>query len=282
MGEGNCQEFFKKGHLNEAGVSFYVDRMLFGEVNLIPDILLEHVENCQNCKSEVLELFEICNNNPGFKTDINASSQKPRKTIFNNKLSILWRIAASIIIISSLTFFIVLIIEKNGTQNGIAANKEIKDSILVTENKVSQSTSTKNDIASNIGNNPEYKGHSHILVNQNSKHEFKYIASDYAVDPDLESLIEEKFRSELSLKIISPKREQELSINSLILFHWEGKSNEKLMIEIFNNKAEKIEEIKNINNNNKVMLKKRLLPGLYYWKLETADELVYLGEFIIK
>jgi len=282
MKEDKCCEFFKKGHLNEAGASLYVDRMLSGETAIIPHILLEHVENCPECKGEILELYEICKNNPDYKTTrYTFSHEREKKAIFGTKLSALWRIAALIVVIVSFTFFITVIVEKNKLKKVMITRKEMKDSAFFTGNEVPKSISKKDTVSSTGSNKPGSKIQTHVAVNQNNKHESDYIAANFVVDPDLESMIEETYRSELSLKIITPKIGQELKGNNLISFQWKGKSDKKLKLEIFNNKSGKIGEIKGFTDN-KAVLNKKLQPGLYYWKLETENDLLYLGKFIIK
>jgi hypothetical protein len=119
------------------------------------------------------------------------------------------------------------------------------------------------------------------LKKQNVNPEQNYIAANFDVYPVFENLIREKYRSGLYIRIISPQKDQQFSIYASILFSWESKLYESLKIIILNNKAELIVEIKDVVDNT-VIFNKKLQPGLYYWKLETENDLVYLGKFVIK
>jgi len=279
MSKDECLEFLNKGHINEAGISLYVDKMLLEETDFIPNVLLEHVENCKKCKSEIIELYEICKNNPDYKTTIHVTFSEKEKSRFRINLSVLLKIAASIILVISLTFFIKYINIKNSLKKDIISKKELNDTTF-NANELTNSSSV-NISDSDISNKPVNKKQIHSLVTQNIKQTSSYISANYEIYPDFENLIEESFRSEFSLKILEPKTGQVLPLNKPIVFKWKGETDEKIRIAIFNNKAEKLYEIKHISDN-QVILNKKLRPGLYYWKVETESDLVYLGKFVIK
>lgn len=281
MGKDECQEYLKEGHLNEAGISLYVDKMLLGETDFITSALLEHVENCQKCKSEIIELYETCKNYPDYKSILDQFSPKKGKVTFKVNFSALFKIAAIIIIIISLTFLFKIILIKNRTKSDTIVKKELKDTSIFLEKKILKPLLENTSVLRKIGNNSENKKQIHSSVKQNSKYNTNFYAANYKIFPDFESFIEESYRSEFSLKITEPKTGQELSVNKPIFFKWKSELDEKIKIVILNNKAEIVYEIKNITDN-KAILYKKLQPGLYYWKIEAENDLLFLGKFIIR
>ena len=74
---------------------------------------------------------------------------------------------------------------------------------------------------------------------------------------------------------------QQISLNKPIVIKWQTEITKKLDAIILNNKEEKVAEILGITKN-AVTFNQQLQPGLYYWKLQTKDDLVYLGKFYVR
>ena len=48
-----------EGHLDENHIALYVDALILDKVEKLPIPVLEHVEDCMDCKKDIIELFEI-------------------------------------------------------------------------------------------------------------------------------------------------------------------------------------------------------------------------------
>ena len=56
--------YFKdNGHLNEIGISVCAEALINNDKENIDSEILNHVEDCLECKSDILELFEIIKEN---------------------------------------------------------------------------------------------------------------------------------------------------------------------------------------------------------------------------
>lgn len=49
----------KNGHLNECAIGKYVDEHIHNESSTLPNEILNHIEDCQECKLAVFDVYEI-------------------------------------------------------------------------------------------------------------------------------------------------------------------------------------------------------------------------------
>ncbi|MBN1302187.1 MAG: zf-HC2 domain-containing protein [Melioribacteraceae bacterium] len=106
-------------------------------------------------------------------------------------------------------------------------------------------------------------------------------ADNFVAAPDMEKFMNQKFRSGDVIEIISP--ENDLLADGKIIFEWKKTTDKLLTLKILDNREHTLISIS--PESDKFVLnpvEKNLEPGLYYWKLETADELLHLGRFFIK
>ncbi|HMY35897.1 MAG TPA: zf-HC2 domain-containing protein [bacterium] len=112
----------------------------------------------------------------------------------------------------------------------------------------------------------------------NPKKNIGFLVENYTPNADFDNIIRQNFRDKNSLQIISPL--VDAIISDSVIFDWKPKETKNLELVILNNREEQMQRI-SINapfiwNTTTVM------PGLYYWKLETSTDLLYIGRFIIK
>lgn len=97
---------------------------------------------------------------------------------------------------------------------------------------------------------------------------------------DLEGLISQEFRSETSLDVKLP--ENNMVFNESVEFSWELNSGGKLNIKILDNNEKVIANSENLDGKFSLDVNAEgLTTGLYYWKLENSDDLMYVGRFYI-
>jgi hypothetical protein len=108
------------------------------------------------------------------------------------------------------------------------------------------------------------------------------IEPDYAANftpyPVYEYVIGEATRStDYSIQVLSPKIDED--VKDSLLFRWETDYKGPLYLEIFTNRDSLI--FSEQPEDNKLVFTKKLKPGLYYWKLLSKDELLYIGKFFV-
>lgn len=106
-------------------------------------------------------------------------------------------------------------------------------------------------------------------------------AANFNESSDMEYLIKQNYRSNGDLDIISPPPGK--SVQNEILFKWNYEVDEQLLLKILNNEEEVV--YKTRTSKRQIILRlieEDLEPGVYYWKLENEEELLYLGKFYLK
>ncbi len=109
------QELFfnEEGHLNDSGISLYVEARMLNREHELPACILDHVENCPACQQEILEFYE-------FMQDDDPQELLPHPFLDRLKVKTVWssllrissqigKVAAVILftVVSSLAFLIV-------------------------------------------------------------------------------------------------------------------------------------------------------------------------------
>ena len=144
---------------------------------------------------------------------------------------------------------------------------------LVTDELITQSGNEDINIADSVSDN--------ILltdtISEYASHEI--YAANFEESENLEFLMGQNYRSGDDLIIISPSDDEK--IIEEVSFHWNYNSEVQLILLILDNnenvlftfkvKADKL--LFNVVDNG-------LDPGLYYWKLESEEDLFHIGKFI--
>jgi len=61
--------FEKNGHLNDLGVSRFVDALRSGKIAKLPRELTDHVEGCKKCKKAIIQLNALMPHVPSQDSD---------------------------------------------------------------------------------------------------------------------------------------------------------------------------------------------------------------------
>jgi len=95
----------------------------------------------------------------------------------------------------------------------------------------------------------------------------------------LESLLDINYRSDL-IDLYLPEPKQSYEINDTVVFYWKPEVDSALYLTIFNNRSIEIYHAKLKGKN--MVLKKKLSPGLYYWKINTDNDNLFNGKITVK
>ncbi|MDF1551048.1 MAG: hypothetical protein P1P88_24720, partial [Bacteroidales bacterium] len=105
------------------------------------------------------------------------------------------------------------------------------------------------------------------------------VAEAYIKMPEFENFIKNNSIRAENITVLSPKSTEKVSTNELILINWVLQNTDSLNFIVFDNKAKIVFEEK-IARSYKYLQK--LKPGLYYWQLETSEEALFTGKFIVQ
>jgi len=113
-------------------------------------------------------------------------------------------------------------------------------------------------------------------ASENIKEE-QVIAMNYVDSEYFDSFID-NYRS-VDIDILQPLPFTEFKFGSIIIFKWESDQQDSLMLKIYNNQELQLISVRTAE---KYQLDTILSPGLYYWKIESEDDLLYMNKFYIR
>ena len=102
-------------------------------------------------------------------------------------------------------------------------------------------------------------------------------SKSFVESPNLENLVNNESRSS-EIQVLSPLNGA--SVGQTILFEWQGENKGPYGLKVLTN-MEKVLISRSLNEH-RLDLALQLSPGLYYWKLESNGELLYIGKFFVK
>jgi hypothetical protein len=241
--------FFERQHLSMEGVSLYVDALALKQTEKIPEAVRLHVEQCDECKVQIMSAFELVKDEPYFAAQphpyFDTQVHKPSVRYAAYKIAAGFAVAA---LVGGGYYFY----SNNHIVTPFADQKITTPSLMKIETPA-------------IAKKQELK-------NESSK----LLAENFEVSPNLEDLVQNQFRSS-SIEAVSPVVGK--VTDQPIVFKWKD-ADSPLTIKVLTNKELTIESA--VVNGRQYTLKKNLTPGMYYWKLETEDELLFVGKFIVK
>ena len=256
---------FDKGHLSDESTACYTNALLEGEFSTLPEEILTHVEACSDCKDRILEISMFLRNpdSSSFINSLNETLPDTRRKWYAYPK----RLAAALFVAALLlsTYFFVykegsILKEMLFKSSFTEKNKKIEAKI-----KMQQEMKTPHGKNQAAGKNRVTKKNNHLPPD------------NFRVNPNLESMIGTQYRS-ATTQILSPGNNS--TLNGDIVFAWGKTFQGTLTLKIINNKN--IVAYNYEVNGNRFLFKKKLTPGLYYWKLENQKDLLYLGKFFIK
>ena len=216
----------------------------------------EHLLYCQECRRLLVETKGIMT--LAQYMAIHTSKEEPKKVATKKgvMLNLTWMKAASVLLIAVCSAGIIW-------------------SLLQKPTKVLVRSENKTNPVKNIEDSISTKNVSHdSLIN---KIAINYGENCFRKLPSFESQIGQEYRSD-AIEIISPKSTKTFISSENIDFQWQKTDIKSLILSLYDNQGKLIvqKEISSI-----YILRKRLQPGLYYWQLETKDDIVYTGKFLV-
>jgi hypothetical protein len=239
-------------HLSEEAVALYVDALKLNRKHQLPITLLEHVSECRRCKAEVMGLFSVLEDQKYDMSEEHPYFDKEMRT--DRGLRSALRIAAMILVaigVSVAIYFFGLKKPDVSVEKPLQAVKPI------------EATPDSTDLRRKPVN-PETDGGD-------------LYASRFVPSPNLEDLVGSRVRSD-DFKAVSPPVGE--VVKGSVLFAWEDRKGARFTLRILDNR-ERVKFSTSLDSSH-FLFTGRLLPGLYYWKLEGKEELLHLGKFVVK
>lgn len=238
-------QFFTDQHLNENGIALYVDALMLERMESLPEELRRHVEQCDECKHHIMQVSGLLR---GQSPDIPKQHpyfDRPASTV-KNATPWLRAAAAVVIILAGGALFLLL-------QNPKTTEPSGTTHIQSPEQHPPQETAA-----------------------QQGKEPNTLLADNFTPSPNLDDLIVSDFRSEAA-EAVTPSNGE--TVRPPITFRWITAARQ-VKLKILSNKE--IPLMTAIVAADSFIVTKKFDPGLYYWKLEEEDELLFIGKFFIR
>jgi len=117
-----------------------------------------------------------------------------------------------------------------------------------------------------------------VLQSSNNDKSSSFIAENFYELPRYEEMINNpNYRAGYSVKVLSPSNN--FNTNCKISFEWESDLNPPFYLNILDNRGKTLCSYK--VEGTKYVFNVPIPAGLYYWKLESEDELLHVGKFFI-
>jgi hypothetical protein len=242
--------FEEEGHLNEEGTALYVDALKLSTTEQLPPQVRDHVAECHDCKKSVTELFALLDDVDYSDVRSHPLFRLPRAR--RSPVPFMLKIAAVLAGVAGLATLTYVI---DPFKQGQPARQTTQTGLI------------HGDSSGNVLQ-PGMKSRAG---------EGNDIAANFEADPGLESLVNGRTRSE-AFQVLSPANGSVPGPNAL--FSWNAGGKEPLTLRIVNNRGNAI--LTQTGLGSRFVLDRKLIPGLYYWKIENDSELLFVGKFLVK
>ena len=243
-------EFFNRdGHLHDEAAALYVDALQRNLVMRLPEAVVAHVDGCFLCKENLFALHEVL---PKPQQDSLGphpflDAPMPAKRSFMPQLLRL----AAVLAVSAVAIYTLAQLRARNASHSSPVTLELP-----------RSDSTRSAVRDTLPLRIEAEPSADLY------------AANFIAAPDLESLLEAETRA-ADFVALSPKNDT-LTQNNIV-FAWQSEVPEALQLQILDNRETIIFEKARISS--PFSFQEKLMPGVYYWKITSAEELLYVGKF---
>ncbi len=259
-------ETFNNGHINDRLLSILADALIQNPENVpdVPAVVLDHMEECQECKDKVMDVVLFLGN-PKVTALPQKTRQQPLPLVetMHNRYFYPGKIAAVFVacaVMLSVYFFVFKAPAPQNRQHGnnidgsITGNHVEPTISTVPEQNNGQPVATNTDITRNT-NDLETK-------------------SRFTLNPNLENMIGSRVRSGV-FEALSPTNNS--VVKGIIHFSWKQEQMHPISLKIVSNRGDLLYTF--AVSGQAFDFNEKLENGLYYWKLENDNELLYVGKF---
>ncbi len=242
----NPSFFDSAQHLNDDGVNLYVDALKLERRKDLPREVRAHVSDCPECKRKILDLCNALGDIPYAKDQEHPFFDQSRSDAGSTFVTYL-RMAAGV--------FLLL---------GVSA---VAAYLWLRHPAATETASSLQSISA------DSSGHVTPQVPAQSE----TYARNYVESPNLQGLVGRSFRSG-DIKILAPAVGEVM--HDSLAFGWDTQAPPPFVLRIVNNREDSV--LTRSLGDSHFVLRQKLEPGLYYWKLESRDQLLYVGKFFVK
>ncbi len=261
----------EEGHLNDESIARYVEVLQSENWDSLPEEIQQHIESCTNCHQQALDLYAIVSHSATNVGRHKAPQQEGGRIL---RMRIMrWAMVA---VLAGLSFYFYRYLDRQKPVNNIeidgpSANdpNQVEDTKSIVEEDAANSTPKKEDTA-----NPPKS-----TIPKPDKDVRELYAANFVPSESMELLLADQLRSG-NIELIAPDTEEPTGWRDGISFEWSGVNAEGLSLRLEDNQAEVLYEkaVEDLRHTINLDLE----PGIYYWRLESEEDLLMLGRLILE
>ena len=271
--------FNDKGHLTDEALSLYAEALKLGSQEQLPEALREHLEQCPHCQEQAMALYALIAGqdyselgpHPTFSQGGSSTSAATLKMWFRPMLLLLMAVMA--------LFFFRQQQKQSAVEQNTPASVPSADTDSLGAAVPLSPPQAQTEVGSRKPESSSERGIAKTGENPKPKTEEALLAANFTPSETLEPLVGAITRGE-GISEIKPINGAELKIGEAVVFSWQTSVAEPLTLRLLNNREEEVFSRSVVGN--RFSSPEIPEPGLYYWKLETAEDLLYVGKFLIK
>lgn len=266
-------------------MSLYIDALKMDKLHKVPASILRHIDQCDACHTKALDMYTILGDQDYNKSGAHPTLDK-EVTVFNKRRLFL-RIAAAAAMLALAFFFYqrsAEVLPDKGDvvvedpQEEVIPNVEEPASTLPLEDKTKPESDKKAPVGNIVNQVPQAvlpKGESDTKSAKPVDDRVRY-AANFVPSEHWESMVNETVRGD-GFEAKKPVTSAVFKFGNTIPFQWSTDNVKGLQLILLNNRGEEIKTI--ALSGIELLWKEQLTPGRYYWKVESADDLLYVGRF---
>ncbi|MBN1598793.1 MAG: hypothetical protein JW894_10900 [Bacteroidales bacterium] len=258
------------GHLSDEGISYCAEQLIEGNYEDLPEELLSHIEECHKCKKNIFAAYDNLSKPSGL-----VDTEDKTKAKFPVFRSNVFKIAAAIIILFGL--FVLIQVSIKNSDNKLSGNQKPAEQFSDdTVNNTQQKTDVEDDIASS-----DILAEDEVNAERDLDEQKTYLTDHFTPSEKFEAFVNATFRDDNDFELVKPEKTQEFKINDNIEFKWKTNITEPLTLIFYNNSGKEIFRSSQISKTS-YTLNQSFSPGLYYYKLETEENILFFGKALFK
>jgi hypothetical protein len=273
--ESMPMQMLENGHLSDEASAVLVEALRHRKKMDMPEDVLNHVETCGECKEKIIDVVTFLRHPHAAPVTVTPVKTRIRRRWYFNKVAAVF---AGFALLISVYFFVI----KNPsffsrtTSDSVDGNRQ--EEVIQSETTDSTGiTSSKEERAVRPRANGRVPAAAaHADGSQGQKMTAQLPTLRYQVNPNLENMIGSRLRSGL-FEALTPQNNSVLTIP--IQFSWKNEFLTLHTLKIVNNMNDLLYQY--AVKGKSFEFRGNLQPGLYYWKIESQNELLYVGKFFI-
>jgi len=261
----------EEGHLNDESIARYVEVLQSENWDSLPGEIQQHIEDCTNCHQQALDLYAIVSHSATSVAKQEAPKQEGGRIV---RMKIMrWAMVA---VLAGLSFYFYRYLDRQKPIDNIEVDSPIA-------NDPDQAKDTKNLVEEDPGNSTPKKEDTanppKSTIPKPEKDVRELYAANFVPSESMELLLADQLRSG-NIELMAPDTEEAPGWRDGISFEWSGVNAESLSLRLEDNQAEVLYEKAVENLRHTIYLD--LEPGIYYWRLESEEDLLMLGRLILE